>query len=98
MTREQAIQAFYCPDLYGGLYGEEYRRAIDMAIKSLKAWDRITEQINEHSLGEWYVGRIDGKSEEIIPVETVINIINEFIQEIEKGGSRNRERRRVNDF
>ncbi len=86
MTREQAVQAFYCPDLYGGLYGEEYGRAIDMAIKSLKAWDRITEQINEHSLGKWYADRSDGKSEEVIPLETVINIINECIQDIEKGG------------
>lgn len=37
--------------------------------------DALMDGIKENNLGEWYVGRIDGKSEEVIPTETVYKII-----------------------
>lgn len=38
--------------------------------------DALIGGIKENNLGEWYVGRIDGKSEEVIPTDTVYKIID----------------------
>ena len=39
--------------------------------------DTLIEQVRTESLGDWYVGRIDGKSEEVITVEKVIEILQD---------------------
>ena len=38
--------------------------------------DALIGGIKENNLGKWYVGRIDGKSEEVIPTDTVYKIID----------------------
>ena len=44
--------------------------------------DALVKGIEENHLGEWYVGRIDGKSEEIIPTETVYKLIKDAHTEV----------------
>ena len=41
-----------------------------------KEADKIKKEIQKASLGEWYVGRIDGKSEEVVLLDNVIAIID----------------------
>lgn len=33
---KKAVRVLHCPDAYGGIFGEAYGRAIDLAIKMLK--------------------------------------------------------------
>ena len=42
-----------------------------------KEADKITKEIKKESLGKWYVGRIDGKSDEVVLLDDVIAIIDE---------------------
>lgn len=80
MTREEAIEML---NKWGVLFPSEASEAVDMAIEALQAFDAIIEDIQDSHLGDWYVGRIDGKSEEVIPTATVYNIIGKYIP---KGG------------
>ena len=41
-----------------------------------KEADKITKEIQKQSLGKRYVGRIDGKSEEVVLFDDVIAIID----------------------
>lgn len=54
----------------------------------LKTVDGMIEAIKEKSLGKWFVGRVDGKSEDVIPTETVIEIIKKYC-EMEKKNDKN---------
>lgn len=45
-----------------------------------KEADKIKKEIQKESLGKWYVGRIDGKSDEVVLVEDVIAIIDKHIE------------------
>lgn len=40
--------------------------------------DKIRVEIKSASLGEWYVGRIDGKSEEILLLDKALQIIDKY--------------------
>ena len=42
-----------------------------------KEADKIEKEIKKESLGKWYVGRIDGKSDEVVLLDDVIAIIDE---------------------
>ena len=37
--------------------------------------DDLIAKIKAASLGKWYVGRIDGKSEDVIPTDAVVKIL-----------------------
>ena len=78
MTREEAVEILkdykqYAEEIYHD--DECYTVAFDMAIAAITSFDAIIEDIQDSHLGEWYVGRIDGKPEEVIPTETVYEII-----------------------
>ena len=54
--------------------------ALNMAIKSLEAWDKVKEDI-KHSQFIF----LDGDKEiECIPMFEVMNIVNKYLKEIEK--------------
>ena len=36
MTNEEALNILHCPDTVGGLYGEKYGEALNMAMEALK--------------------------------------------------------------
>lgn len=39
--------------------------------------DKIKKEIQKRSLGEWYVGRTDGKTDEVVLLDDVMQIIDE---------------------
>lgn len=57
--------------------------ALSIAIRSLEAWEKVKEDIVIKSLGEWYVGRTDGKSEDVILTKDVYDIITKHLKEVE---------------
>ena len=44
-----------------------------------KDLQKATNKIIECSLDKWYVGRTDGKSEEVVLLEDVISILNDLL-------------------
>ena len=42
-----------------------------------KEADKIKKEIQKESLGKWYVGRIDGKTDEVVLLNDVMAIIDE---------------------
>lgn len=79
MTREEAVNELsVLHERFNNGMGwrdGNYTEALDMAINAITSFDAIIEDIQDSHLGEWYVGRIDGKSEEVIPTETVYEIV-----------------------
>ena len=45
MTISEAQSILHCPDAYGGIYGEKYGQALEIAFKSLEAWDKVKADI-----------------------------------------------------
>lgn len=43
--------------------------------------DKIRAEIERASHGKWYVGRIDGKSEEVLLLDEVLQIIDKYKEE-----------------
>lgn len=43
-----------------------------------KAFDKIRKEIKATSHGKWYVGRVDGKTEEVLLMDEVIEIIDKY--------------------
>ena len=66
-----------------GCYLCQSSEAHKMAIRSLEAWQKVKEDIAIKSLGEWYVGRTDGKSEDVILTKDVYDIITKHLKEVE---------------
>lgn len=58
-------------------YGECIAK--DLFIVELET---IKTEINKQSLGEWYVGKLDGKSENVTTIESINKIINKHISEL----------------
>ena len=46
---------------------------------SKKDLQKAINKINKCSLGKWYVGRTDGKSEEVVLLEDVLNILTDLL-------------------
>lgn len=44
--------------------------------------EKIKAEIHKKSLGEWYVGRLDGKSENVTTIESIDRIIDKHISEL----------------
>jgi hypothetical protein len=45
--------------------------------------DKIRAEIKKSSHGKWYVGRLDGKTEEVLLLDEVLQIIDKYKAEIE---------------
>jgi hypothetical protein len=45
--------------------------------------DKIRAEIKNSSHGKWYVGRLDGKTEEVLLLDEVLEIIDEYRKEQE---------------
>ena len=55
----------------------------EYVIKSkIEELEKIKAQIHKQSLGEWYVGRLDGKSENVTTIESIDRIIDKHISEL----------------
>lgn len=82
MTVEEAIRGLKnVRKMFEGYKPNE--EMFDMAIKSLEAWEKVMEDIAIKSLGEWYVGRTDGKPEDVILTKDVYDIITKHLKEVE---------------
>lgn len=44
----------------------------------VSALDKIRAEIKDASHGKWYVGRLDGKSEEVLLLDEVLQIIDKY--------------------
>ena len=44
--------------------------------------EKVKAKINNHSLGKWYVGKMDGQSEEVITIEMVNRIFDKCISDL----------------
>lgn len=49
-----------------------------------KEADKMKKEIQKESLGKWYVGRIDGKAEEVVLLDDVIAIIDKYREKKER--------------
>lgn len=61
--------------------------ALELAIESLKqksVLDKIRAEIKKSSCGKWYVGRLDGKPEEVLILDEVLQIIDKYRAESEE--------------
>lgn len=54
--------------------------ALDYAIRFMgnKTLEKIRAEIVSASHGKWYVGRIDGKTEEVLLLDEVLQIIDKY--------------------
>jgi hypothetical protein len=54
--------------------------ALDFAIRYMKnkTLEQIRAEIESASHGKWYVGRIDGKTEEVLLLDVVLQIIDKY--------------------
>lgn len=54
--------------------------ALDYAIRFMKnrTLDKIRAEIESAVYGKWFVGRIDGKSEEVLLLDEVLQIIDKY--------------------
>ena len=65
----------------------EILTALDMAIKAIKqesVLNKIRAEIKNASLGRWYFGRLDGKSEEVLPLDKALQIIDKYEERSDK--------------
>lgn len=46
-----------------------------------KILSKIREEIKAASHGKWYVGRVDGKTEEVLLMDEVMEIIDKYREE-----------------
>lgn len=42
--------------------------------------NKIKKEIQKESLGKWYVGRIDGKTDEVVLLDDAIAIIDKYME------------------
>lgn len=47
-------------------------------IPTVKVLDKIRAEIERASLGKWYVGRLDGKSEDVLLLDKALAIIDNY--------------------
>jgi len=81
MTREEALKTWLPVISMGVDNMPELKDALEMAIKALKqepVLDKIRAEIKNASHGKWYVGRLDGKSEEVLLLDEVLQIIDKY--------------------
>jgi len=90
MTREEREKAI---DLLDNLVGmiednqdNDYDFALKKCIEALKqedVIDKIRAEIKKSSHGKWYIGRLDGKTEEVLLLDEVLQIIDKYKAESE---------------
>jgi len=68
----------YNPQVLSG-YIKDYFNGRASMVEEL---EKIKAEINKQSLGEWYVGRLDGKSENVTTIESINKIIDNHIAEL----------------
>ena len=52
---------------------------------SKKALKNAVNKIIKCSMGKWYVGRLDGKTEEVVLLEDVLRILTDLLNEEQTG-------------
>lgn len=60
-----------------------YTSAVLDAVPLNEVLDKIRAEINNSSHGKWYVGRLDGKTEEVLLLDEVSQIIDKYREEQE---------------
>lgn len=58
-----------------------YTMPISWWEQEIRLFDKIRSEIKDASQGKWYVGRLDGKSEEVLFLDDVLQIIDKHIAE-----------------
>ncbi len=80
MNREEAIKDYIMPALKR-TWNDDRCIEIISAIEQDPCGvvlDKIRDEIESASHGKWYVGRIDGKSEEVLLLDEVLQIIDKY--------------------
>lgn len=54
-----------------------------IALEQEPVIDKIRAEIKKSSHGKWYVGRLDGKTEEVLLLDEVLQIIDKYKSESE---------------
>jgi uncharacterized protein YhaN len=74
-------------------YGHETKEyedtmvALDKAIASLEAWDKVTDELEEYKITGSQMecfGTTEENAKEYIPIDTALEIINKHLKEIEE--------------
>lgn len=66
---------------------EKFIIAVNMAMNSLGAWDKVTDELEEYKiLGSQMecFGTTEENAKEYIPIDTALEIINKHLKEIEE--------------
>lgn len=58
---------------------DDIKNAPTVEAIAKKDLQKATNKIIKCSLGKWYVGRTDGKSEEVVLLEEVLNILTDLL-------------------
>ena len=58
MTISEAVTVLHQPSAYGGFYGAKYGQALEVAFKSIEAWEKVKAEIEDKfggcSICEWF--------------------------------------------
>ena len=91
MTKEEREKAIYLLDNLVGMIEDnqdnDYDFALKKGIEALKqedVIDKIRAEIKKSSHGKWYIGRLDGKTEEVLLLDEVLQIIDKYKAESEE--------------
>ena len=80
MTREKAIEILNRDDesMRKGYFCINDFKAIEVLKSEESILCKIRAEIESASHGKWYVGRIDGKTEEVLLLDEVLQIIDKY--------------------
>jgi hypothetical protein len=88
MTREEIVNEIKCllSELNNGEDAVSYLTQNDVKwlnenIKALEQepiLDKVRAEIKKSSHGKWYVGRLDGKTEEVLLLDEVLQILDKY--------------------
>ena len=81
MTREEAIQTINdnYPSSSKGEY-EDLRNALNVAIRSLQAWDKVIDDLCEQDMKNRYELHMDDYN---VGIDQAIDIINKHLKEVD---------------
>lgn len=83
MTIAQAIENLKSISIYNILAHWE-ENALDKAIASLEAWDKVTDELEEYKITGSQMecfGTTEENAKEYIPIDTALDIINKHLGE-----------------
>jgi hypothetical protein len=93
MTIEQAKECLESIDILKyrdddkNYFFDDVKGALDIAIKSLEMWDKVTDELEEYKITGSQMecfGTTEENAKEYIPIDTALEIINKHLKEIEE--------------